>query len=348
MSVRTVVVCQAQVPFVTGGAESHVRALVQQLSERGFETELVRIPFKEYPKDEILAHAAAWRLIDLSESNGRPIDLGDSHQVPDVLRASSPKSRVAHSSVSISLRALRNRVQRLRPHPVRTWACASVSSSSIVRCWANAGQLFTNAQNTANRVKRFNGLDAAPLYHPPPLAGRLRSGSYGDYVLAVGRLEPIKRVDLALEAMTDVDPETKLIVVGDGSQRTALEKRTEELSLRDRVVFLGQIDDEQLIELYAGALAILYAPYDEDYGYITLEAFLAHRPVVTATDSGGTLEFVDNDVNGVVCEPSGGAIAVAINRLAGDRRRAAALGDAGFERAREITWDGVIDALTSA
>ena len=114
------------------------------------------------------------------------------------------------------------------------------------------------------------------------------------------------------------------------------------------MVFLGQVDDTQIIELYAGALAVIYAPYDEDYGYVTLEAFLARRPVVTATDSGGTLEFVESDVNGAVCEPTGEAIAEAINRLANDRRRAAALGDAGFERAREITWDGVIDALVSA
>ena len=75
MSIRTVVVCEAQVPFVTGGSEYHVRALVDQLKKHGFSTELVRLPFKEYPVEEILPHAAAWRLIDLSESNGDPIDL---------------------------------------------------------------------------------------------------------------------------------------------------------------------------------------------------------------------------------------------------------------------------------
>ncbi len=347
MSVRTVVVCQAQVPFVTGGAESHVRALVQQLTARGFETELVRIPFKEYPKDEILTHAAAWRLIDLSESNGRPIDLVVATRFPTYFVRHPRKvvwlihqcrsayelcgtefSDFDHTGPDVGLR------ERL----------VDLDRKMLGEC----RHLFTNARNTANRVKRFNGLDATPLYHPPPLAGRLRSESYGSYVLAVGRLEPIKRVDLALEAMAQVEPETSLVVVGDGSQRLALERRAEELGLGDRVVFAGQVDDEQLIELYSGALAVLYAPYDEDYGYITLEAFLARRPVVTATDSGGTLEFVKNDVNGVVCEPSGEAIATAVNRLAGDRRRAAALGDAGFERAREITWDGVIDALTSA
>ena len=61
-----IVVCEAQVPFVEGGAEYHVRELVRQLRLHGHETELVSVPFKWYPKDEILAHAAAWRFLDLS------------------------------------------------------------------------------------------------------------------------------------------------------------------------------------------------------------------------------------------------------------------------------------------
>src|SRR4026207_2372103 len=75
MTVQTVLVCEAQVPFVHGGAEVHVRQLVKELRERGYATELVSVPFKWYPKEEILPHAAAWRLLDLRESNGRPIDL---------------------------------------------------------------------------------------------------------------------------------------------------------------------------------------------------------------------------------------------------------------------------------
>ena len=72
---RTILVCEAQVPFVRGGAEFHVRELVRQLQQRGHDAELVSIPFKWYPKSEILPHAAAWRMLDLSESNGRAIDL---------------------------------------------------------------------------------------------------------------------------------------------------------------------------------------------------------------------------------------------------------------------------------
>jgi hypothetical protein len=105
------------------------------------------------------------------------------------------------------------------------------------------------------------------------------------------------------------------------------------------------VDDEQLVALYRDTLAVLYPPYDEDFGYVTLEAFLSRKPVVTATDSGGPNEFVVDGVNGFSVAPEPEAIAGAINVLARDRGRAAAMGDAGFDRARTITWDGVIEKL---
>ena len=91
----------------------------------------------------------------------------------------------------------------------------------------------------------------------------------------------------------------------------------------------------------------MYTPFDEDYGYVTLEAFLAHKPVITATDAGGPLEFVEDGVNGFVCAPAPETVAAAINRLAHDRRLAASFGSSGFERVRAITWDGVISKLVA-
>ena len=107
----------------------------------------------------------------------------------------------------------------------------------------------------------------------------------------------------------------------------------------------GAVDDEALLKLYAGALGVVYTPYDEDFGYVTLEAFLARKPVVTARDSGGTLEFVQAGVNGWVCDPTPESIADAFAELAASPATSAALGDAGYERARLVTWDGVIERL---
>jgi glycosyltransferase involved in cell wall biosynthesis len=213
---------------------------------------------------------------------------------------------------------------------------------------AESTRLFTNARNTAARLARFNGITAEPLYHPPPLAGELKPGPLGDYVLSVGRLEANKRVDLIVAALAHVDRQVRLIVVGEGPLRAQLENTGVRCGVADRVTWSGGVDRRQLVDLYAGALAVVFPPFDEDYGYVTLEAFLARKPVVTTTDAGGPLEFVDDAVTGCVVDPTPEAIGAAIARLAADRRTAQSLGDAGYDRVRSISWDAVVDRLMAA
>ena len=346
MSINTILVCEAQVPFVHGGAEVHVRQLVRELRARGFETELVSVPFKWYPKQEILPHTAAWRLLDLSESNGRPVDLVIGTKFPSYFARHPRKvawlihqyraayelcgteySDFAHTELDVGLRDTLMRLDTEMLGECRT--------------------IFTNARNTASRLRKFNGLAAEPLYHPPQLASRLVPGPYGEYVLSIGRIESVKRVDLIVKALPRIDRPIRLIVAGDGTQRQNTERAAEEAGVADRVTFLGSVGDEDLIRLYAGALAVIYPPYDEDFGYVTLEAFLARKPIVTCSDSGGPNEFVVDGVNGFVCAPEPEEIAAAVNRLAADRARTSAMGDAGHETAATITWDGVIEKLTS-
>ena len=333
-------------PFVHGGAEVHVRELVRQLTARGFLAELVSVPFKWYPKEEILPHAAAWRLLDLSECNGRPVDLVIASKFPTYFarhpnkvawlihqyRAAyelcgTPYSDFAHTELDVGLRDTLIRLD----------------CEMLGECRA----IYANARNTASRLAKFNGLQAEALYHPPRLAKRLEAGAYGDYLLSVGRLESVKRVDLIVRAMAHIAPGVRLVIAGDGTQRANVEKLAEAPDVASRVTFLGSVGDDELVNLYRNALAVVYPPYDEDFGYVTLEAFLARRPVITCTDSGGPNEFVVDGTNGFVCEPAPEAIAAAANRLAADRKLASALGDAGHDVARRITWDGVIEKLVS-
>jgi len=341
---KTILVCEAQVPFVHGGAEILVRELVRELRARGHQAELVSVPFKWYPKEEILPHAAAWRLLDLSESNGRRVDVVIASKFPTYFVRHPNKvawllhqyraayelcgtqySDFHHTEVDVNLRD----------------TLVRLDTEMLGECRA----VYAIARNTAARLAKFNGLSAPTLYHPPRLAPRLVSGPYGNYVLSVGRIESVKRVDLIVKAMSHVDPSIELIVAGDGTQRENVEREAHTAGVANRVKFLGRVDDDELIALYAGALGVVYPPYDEDLGYVTLEAFLARKAVVTTTDSGGPHEFVVDGVNGLVCEPSPQALADGINTLARDRRRAQSLGDAGYAVANPITWDGVIDAL---
>jgi glycosyltransferase involved in cell wall biosynthesis len=343
---RTVLVCEAQVPFVQGGAEAHVRELVRQLRAHGCDAELVSVPFKWYPKTEILTHAAAWRLLDLSESNGRPIDLVIATKFPTYFArhphkvawlihqhraayelAGTPFSDFSHTEDDV---AMRERI-------------VALDRSMLGEC----RRVYANSANTAARVTRFNGLPAEPLYHPPRLAARLHPGPAESFVLSVGRLESVKRVDLAVNALAHAPREVSLVVAGTGTQRAALETLASSIGVSDRVRFLGEVSDDDVVDLYARALAVVYPPYDEDYGYVTLEAFLAHKPVVTTTDAGGPNEFVVDGVNGWVSAPDPVALGEAIGLVHADRARAAARGEAGYDRARTITWDGVIDRLVA-
>ncbi len=343
---KTIVVCEAQVPFVHGGAEVHVRELLRELRARGFDAELVSVPFKWYPKEEILPHAAAWRLLDLSESNGRPIDR--------VIGTKFPSYFVRHpNKIAWLIHQYRAAYELCGTmysdfgHNERDLGLRDTLIKLDTEMLGECRHIYANAQNTANRVARYNGLSADALYHPPRLAARLSAAApaYGDFVLSVGRIESVKRVDLLVSAMARVDKPIRLVVAGEGTQRENVERVAAAAGVADRVDFLGSVDDERLLELYREALAVLYPPYDEDFGYVTLEAFLARKPVITCHDSGGPNEFVIDGVNGRSVDPSADALAEAINEIAADKTRAARLGDAGRLRAQEITWDGVIEKL---
>ena len=342
-----VLVLEAQVPFVHGGAEILVRQLVGALREQGHDAEIVAIPFRDHPREQLMAHAAAWRLIDLSTAINRPIDLVIATKFPTYLvrhpakvtwlvhqhRAAyelcdTPYSDFAHTDRDVGLR------DRL----------LKIDTQALGECVA----LFSIAKTVSARLLKYNGLTATPLYHPPKLARRLKPGPYGDYMLTVTRLEKVKRVDLAIDAFRHVDRRTRLVIAGEGTERIQLEAQIAELGLGDRVTLLGRVSDEALIDLYAGSLGLLFTPYAEDYGYVTLESFLSRKPVITATDSGGPLEFVVDGSNGVIAEPAAEALAAAVNRLAGNHRLAASWGDAGYELARTITWDGVVERLVGA
>ena len=346
MPIRTVLVLEAQTPFVHGGAEILVRQLTGALREHGYDAEIASIPFTDIPRGELFASAAAWRQIDVTRAGNRPVDLVIATKFPSYFayhprkvlwlvhqhRAAYELCGTQFSDFTHVERDVGARRRLLESDTAMLRECAS---------------RFTIARTVSARLRKYNGIDSQPLYHPPKLASRLKQGEFGSYVLVVTRLEHVKRVDLAIEAFRHVKPPTRLLIAGDGSARTHLTHYISRLALADRVTLLGRVGDDELIDLYSSALAVLFTPYDEDYGYVTLEAFLSRKGLITTRDAGGPLEFVTDGENGVVTEPAAEALAAAINRLAANRREARRLGANGYERARMITWQGVIEALVA-
>jgi glycosyltransferase involved in cell wall biosynthesis len=345
---KTVLVCAAQAPFVTGGAEILVRELAEQLTRRGFRTDVVNVPFHGHPPAEIVRQAIAWRLLELRETTGRPVDLVIPTKFPSYLVRHPRKvvwlfhqHREAYDLFGTALASFTDSPE----HREVRESIRAMDEAALGECRG----IFTISANVADRLSRFNRLSGTPLHPPPRDAGRFRTDAYGDYLLYAGRLERIKRVDLAVRAVAQGGDRARLKIAGAGSSEPALRSLAEELGVGDRVDFLGFVPADDLVALYAGCRAAWYTPEDEDYGYVTIESFLSRKPVLTTTDAGGPLEFVEDEVNGCVTEPEPGALAGAIDRIYSlPDTRLREMGEEGRRRVSHITWDAVVDRLTES
>jgi FkbM family methyltransferase len=182
------------------------------------------------------------------------------------------------------------------------------------------------------------------LHHPPALQG-FREPRAGEYVFVPGRLHRWKRVDLIIKAFQHVKHDIPLRIAGTGEDEANLRA----LAAGDRrIEFLGRVSDEQLLDLYAGALVVPFVPIYEDYGLITIEAFRSQKPVITCFDSGEPTYFVKNGVTGFVVKPEPEAIAQKINYLIDHPDHGAEMGEQGFSAVSHITWDAVVAKLLSS
>jgi glycosyltransferase involved in cell wall biosynthesis len=188
-------------------------------------------------------------------------------------------------------------------------------------------------------------LTSTPLPHPPPYFDRLHPEPSDGSLFTALRLERNKRPELLIDAMAEADSSLTLQIAGTGSLHDDLAARIERRGLAGRVQLLGWTGEDELVRRYGAARAVLYTPYDEDYGYVTLQAFAAGKPVITTTDAGGVLEWVTDGVNGLVTEPTPKALAAAIDRIAVDDVLAQRLGRAARDRVASLSWEPVVDAL---
>jgi glycosyltransferase involved in cell wall biosynthesis len=331
-----VVVCGAQFPFMHGGAELHMENLVRAFQAAGHRADLVRLP-TAWDRVRIFDAAMAWRLL--------PID------ADLVVATNFPSYFVRHDRKVVWLfHQHRGAYDALDS----SWSDFGLDDAGLdahqrLVEWDNraldeATRLFSTSHEVARRLRHFNGLTAEPLYHPPPLYEALYEGPARGYVLSATRLESNKRPDLLVQAAAHVTSGTTVAIAGTGSLRDAIARMAE--PQRGRVDLLGFVDDEVLVDRYAHALAVAYVPLQEDFGYVTLQAFFAAKPVITTTDSGGVLEWVEDGVTGLVVEPEPAAIAAAVDALARDPDRARAMGKAGRERVADLDWTHVVERLT--
>ncbi len=335
-----VLVAATQVPFERGGAEGHAEALHTELQARGFRSALVQVPFRWDPREEVLRHALAWRLLDFQRAGSVDVDLLIATRFPSYLARHPNKVlwlfhpfRQAYDLHDAGVDGFPDTEAGRRLHE----QVVALDTQALREC----RRVFTTSQNNADRLRRYNGVTAEVL-RLPLLSTGWRTAAAEPFVLSVGRLEKLKRTDLLVRAAVHLPAGARVEIVGEGGERDALEKLAGELGAP--VVFRGRVPDEDVKDLYARCAAVFYAPYDEDYGLVTLEAFASSKPVLTTTDAGGPLEFVTDGVTGRVVPPEPEAIGRA---LAGLLAAGAPLGENGRRVVSALSWDATIAALTA-
>lgn len=345
-----IAVLHPQTSFVRGGAELHTESLTTALREAGHDAEIVTIAGKWYPGAELVHQMAVWRSFDVSESNGMKIDA--------VIALKFPAYLAPHDRKIVWLIHQHRSAYELWDHP--EYGDLKVQDDGAqVRDLIHAGdrvglgeakRIFTNSKNVEQRLWNSLRIPGEPLYHPSPAASALLEmspGTPGDYVLYPSRMEALKRQHLVVDAMQHVKSDLRLVLVGRGPNERALRDQIARLGLGNRVSMEIGVSDERLHELYLGARAVYNGPFDEDYGYVTIEGMAASRPVVTLRDAGGPLEFVEDNRTGLVVTPDPRAIAAAFDRIAGDDDLAGRLGREGnaLVRATVPTWPQIVSRL---
>lgn len=344
---KNILVLAVQTPFTSGGAEALVDRTISELKNAGHNVDCVQLPFSAEPKERLVKQIAQWRSLDLDSFSGKKVDL--------VICTKFPSYCVSHPNKVCWL--IHQHRQAYELYGTRFGDFNNEPADESVRRMIydadsvslnECEKIFTISENVTTRLSRYLEIDSEVLNPPLPLAGRYYSLEPKPYILYVGRICSIKRVDLLLEALPKINSELSVKLVGKADE-PAIEEYLESViskhNIQSRVEFCGRVSDEELLKLYAESFSVYYAPFDEDYGFVTLEALASNKPLVTARDSGGVLEFARDAENALVVESDAESIAGAFNRLWDDRELYGRLCEMGLSGIRQYDWSEVVEKL---
>lgn len=330
-----------------GGHMVIARSLAAALRAAGHDAEIVVTPQNRFGR-QASAYLATW-LTDLESSDRGSIDQVISLRYPSyAIRHRNHVCWLNHTmreyydlwdrfSVALSPQGrLKENLRRRVLHATDRYLLTK-----------NVSRLFVQSRTIQNRLRMWPELSSTVLYPPPPQRP-YRCDEYGDFIFFVSRLTPLKRADLFVRALaTDEGRGVRAVIGGDGEERDRLTALIRELGVDGRVTLAGTLDDSQLVEYLARCRAVCFPPLDEDYGFVTAEAFASGKAVLTCHDSGGPAELVKDGVNGAVCDPSPAALGTAMARLMADRSEAERLGAAARAASDHLKWEEAVKALTA-
>lgn len=332
--------------FAEGGHLVIARELVGALRAAGHEADLVLTPQNRFGRQGT-AYLSTW-LQDLEEdAAGRPVDQVISFRYPS-FAARHPRHVCwlnhrmrEYYDLWPRFRGSLSRRARVK-ETARRWILHRVDNYLLTR---NVTKVFAQSKTIQARLQRWGRIPSEVLYPPPP-ARSYRTDAYDPYLFSVSRLTPLKRIDLVLRALAEpACANVRAVIAGDGEALPGLLRLRAQLGLEQRVEFTGKVDDAQVLGHLARCRAVVFAPYAEDYGFVTAEAFSCAKPVITCTDSGGPAELVRHGETGLIAAPEATELAAAIQRVMDDEAAAIRFGEAAAAIAATLTWPNTVDRL---
>jgi glycosyltransferase involved in cell wall biosynthesis len=321
------------------------RELIHALDEAGHHAHLVVTPDNGFGR-QASAYAATWRT-DVTTHDGTPVDR--------VISLRYPSYAVRHPHHVCWLNHTMREYYDLWPRFSATLSPQGLVKERLRRTLIHAADrylltrnvdhLFVQSRTIQQRLAMWPSLRSTVLYPPAP-DRPYRAEAYGPSFFFVSRLNRLKRADLLIRALaTGEGVGIEAVVSGEGEERAPLERLASELGVANRVTFTGRLSDDQMLDRLARCRAVVFPPLQEDYGFVTVEAFASRRAVLTCHDSGGPAELVEDGVNGLVCDPTPASLAHALRRLADDAALAERMGNAAFAAGARLNWPDTVRKL---
>ena len=341
-----VLVVTSSAPFVRGGHMVITEETVAALRRAGHEAEIFETPTNRFGR-QFDAYEAT-RLTDVSEgADGRAVDQIITMRYPAfALRHPRHVCWLTHTMREYydlwdSVMSGFGRKGRLK-ETIRRYFIHRLDRRLLTE---NVTKLFTISQTVTDRLDHFIGVPSTVL-HPPAPARDYRCEAYEPYVFAVSRLHKLKRMDLLIEAMAlTKERSLRAVIAGEGDDEARLRQMIREKGLESRVDLVGPLSEQAKLDHFARCRAVYFAPINEDYGFVTLEAMSSGKAVITATDSGGPTEQVETGATGWILKPEARAFAEVLDQLADDPSLAERLGRNGLTYAAQHTWEKVVPQL---
>jgi glycosyltransferase involved in cell wall biosynthesis len=344
--VSRVAVVTSSPPLTEGGHLVIAREIVDTLRAMGHEADLVTTPQNRFGR-QASAYLATWMTDVGLDGAGRHVD--------QVISMRFPSYAVRHPRHVCWLNHTMREYYDLWPRFAATLGPRARFKEQIRRrlihaadsylLKRNVNRLFVQSRTIQKRLDVLGGVRSTVLYPPPP-ARAYRCDGYGDYFFAVSRLAPLKRFDLLLRALAEpVARGIRCVIGGDGEERDRLSALARELGVADRVQMIGRLDSSGVVNHLARCRAVIFVPLEEDYGFVTVEAFAAGKPIITCHDSGGPAELVEDGRHGLVCPAEPSALAASMRRLIDDDGAAQRMGSEGKRVADAMSWPKTVQEL---